>query len=220
MLKWVELTFLIPRSLHNIRIERLWRDVRKDSLEGFRRTFLYLAYEDLLDMDEPIDRISLFLVYEKRIQTSLDQTAKGWNNHSLRTEGNQTPIALWELSRTEAIRKGYWSGDPGDLPAVAADPLYGCDGQAPLPPAEELDEASGTSQEGKDMSLEEEREQGFRINGDAELDGAREIMGNDFDYERDDGRWGMDVYLKVRETLTQAFEEFQSNTGTHVDSEE
>ena len=76
------------RSLHNIRIEWLWRDVRKDCLEVFRRTFFYLEELFLLNMNIRIHRIALFLVFQPRIQCSLDKMMAGWNNHRLRGEGN------------------------------------------------------------------------------------------------------------------------------------
>ncbi|KAJ7800870.1 hypothetical protein B0H14DRAFT_3784634 [Mycena olivaceomarginata] len=50
---------------------------------------------------------------------------------------DKTPIAIYELSRTAAITRGYWTGDPGnDVQLVASDPLYGYDGEASLPLAE------------------------------------------------------------------------------------
>ena len=61
-------------SLHNVRIERLWRDVRKDSLEFFRQIFIYLEELELLDMGNDVHRICLFLVFHRRIQDSLDRT--------------------------------------------------------------------------------------------------------------------------------------------------
>jgi len=54
---------IIFRSLQNIRIERLWRDVRKDTLEMFRQIFFYLEEIGLLDMDSRIHHICLYLVF-------------------------------------------------------------------------------------------------------------------------------------------------------------
>ncbi|KAJ7669797.1 hypothetical protein B0H17DRAFT_1086436 [Mycena rosella] len=73
--------YLRGRSLHNVRIERLWRDVRKDSLESYRQIFTYLGNTGLLDMENEIHRSCLFLVFQPRIQASLDRTRDAWNHH-------------------------------------------------------------------------------------------------------------------------------------------
>ncbi|KAJ7906727.1 hypothetical protein B0H13DRAFT_2333170 [Mycena leptocephala] len=112
--------------------------------------------------------------------------------HKIRTARNKIPIAIFELSREEAIRRGYWTGDPGDDPNVAADPFYGYDGHAPLPPiAEQNGEPQATADE--PVGIDAEREAGICINDDEKLDDVRELM-EDFDFGRDDENWGIDVY--------------------------
>ncbi|KAJ6576731.1 hypothetical protein B0H10DRAFT_1836751 [Mycena sp. CBHHK59/15] len=97
-----------------------------DTLEFFRQIFLYLAANDLLDMKNEVHRSCLYLVYQPRIQASLDRTRDAWNHHKIRTERNKTPVAIYELSREYALARGYWTGDPGDdVEFVANDPLYG-----------------------------------------------------------------------------------------------
>ncbi|KAF7353177.1 Ethylene-and jasmonate-responsive plant defensin [Mycena sanguinolenta] len=186
--------YLRGRSLHNIRIERLWRDVRKDSLETFRQIFMYLTANDLLVMEEPIHAACLFLVFQPRIQGSLDRTRDAWNHHKIRTAGHRTPIALYELSRETAIARGYWTGDMGGDLQTASDPLYGYDGEAPNPPAgSELDsEALSPVPTG----IQAEREAGICLNDDEELARVQEVM-HDFDFAEDDGNWGIDVYCKA-----------------------
>ncbi|KAF9514802.1 hypothetical protein BS47DRAFT_1451501, partial [Hydnum rufescens UP504] len=184
---------------HHLMDPILWHDVRKDCLEAFHHAFQYLEYQDLLDMDDIIHHVALFLVYHGCIQKSLDETHLGWNSHGLCAEGNRSPLLLWELSHTEAIHHGYWTGDPvgGDITTDTSDPWYGCDREAPLPPADELEEP-------EEASLEEERECRLHVNGKAELNGACAIMG-EFDYQREDGVWGMDIYLEVVNCLTETF---------------
>ncbi|KAK6993145.1 hypothetical protein R3P38DRAFT_2800892 [Favolaschia claudopus] len=145
--------YLRGRSRHNVRIERLWRDVRKDALETFRQIFDYLEKNDLLDMENPVHSACLFLVFKRRIQAALDRARDAWNHHRMRTQHDKTPIAIYELSRTAAIIRGYWTGDPGDDMDAASDPLYGFDGDAPLPPSglpeplERMDQPTGTAEE-------------------------------------------------------------------------
>lgn len=189
------------RSRHNVRIERLWRDVRKDSLETFRQIFDYLEKNNLLDMDNPVHSTCLYLVFHHRIQASLDRTREAWNHHRLRTEHDKTPVALYELSREAALNRGYWTGDPGDSLGTV-DPLYGYDREAPAPPAgvtaneplERMEQPSGT---------DAERDGGILINGDEDLEAARELLG-DFDCERDDGNWGIEVFCEAVVRMTSA----------------
>jgi len=184
---------LCGSSIHNVRIERLWRDVRKDSLEAFRQVFIYLEELGLLDMEDPVHRTCLFLVFRKRIQKSLDRTRDAWNHHKLRTMRNKTPIAIFELSRQAAITRGYWTGDPGDDHQTASDPMYGFDGEAPLPPPSDIfdDEPAHTQTE-----VQDEIEEGVLVNGDEELNDAQELL-SEMDLERDNGNWGIDVYCQA-----------------------
>ncbi|KAK6984052.1 hypothetical protein R3P38DRAFT_2536338 [Favolaschia claudopus] len=185
--------YLRGRSRHNVRIERLWRDIRKDALETFRQIFDYLEQNDLLDMENPVHSACLFLVFQPRIQAALDRARDAWNHHRLRTQHDKTPIAIYELSRTAAITRGYWTGDPGDDLNAASDPLYGFDGDAPLPPSgldeplERAEQPTGTA---------EERAGGILVNGDEDLAAAAELLG-DFDCGRDDGNWGIEVYCEA-----------------------
>lgn len=181
--------------MHNVRIERLWRDIRKDTLETFRQIFLYLVNHALLDMNKDEHRACLFLVFQPRIQASLDRTRDGWNHHKIRTERNKTPVALFEISREQAIQRGYWTGDPGDaIERVANDPLYGYDGEAPLPPVGETDDVPDSSD--PPVGVDAEREAGVCINDDAELIAVKELM-PEFDFEEEDNNWGIDVYCRA-----------------------
>ncbi|KAJ7183595.1 hypothetical protein C8R46DRAFT_884066 [Mycena filopes] len=185
-----------PDSRHNVRIERLWRDIRKDALETFRQIFDYLEKNDLLDMENPIHSVCLFLVFHRRIQAALDRACDAWNHHRMRTQRDKTPIAVYELSRTAAITRGYWTGDPGDdANVVASDPLYGYDGEAPLPPALGAnDEPLERTQQ--PVGTAGEREGGILVNDDDDLLAAKGLLG-EFDCDRDDGNWGIEVYCEA-----------------------
>ncbi|KAF9544594.1 hypothetical protein CPC08DRAFT_649584 [Agrocybe pediades] len=186
-------------SIHNVRIERLWRDVRRDTLEFFRTLFLHLEAIGLLDMENPIQRVCLFLTYENRIQSSLDTTVASWNLHKVRTAGNKTPLALYQISREEAINRGYWTGDPGDdITNVGED--YGRDLHESFPPADELAEDPSEPSYRK-MTREEEREAGIFVDDDEEIAEARELL-KGLDFERDDGNFGIDVYCEAVSRLT------------------
>ncbi|KAF5339993.1 hypothetical protein D9611_012376 [Ephemerocybe angulata] len=172
--------YLRGRSVHNVRIERLWRDVRRDTLEFFRQLFSQLEKEELLDTDCKTHLTALFLVYHPRIQKSLDETTTSWNNHSLRTERYKTPFALYELSKERAINAGYWDFDAGDNVSNVGDD-YGEEGDEPgaedsqpVPPRSDYFE-----------TLDDEIEAGIVTTDDEVLSEARDALGG-MDLEKDD----------------------------------
>lgn len=140
-----------------------------------------------------IHRIALFLVFQPRIQHTLDSMMMAWNNHRLRGEGNRSPNYIFDASRRKAIQEGYWNTDPGDSILDASDPLYGVDEQdGTSVPTSELEDES--------EMVEEEIETGVRVNADEELSQAQSLLPG-FKYEKEDGNWGIEVYLEVVRTL-------------------
>jgi len=183
------------RSTQNIRMERNWRDVRRDTIQLFREIFQHLEANGLLDMGNAIQRVCLFLVFLPRIQASLDETRHSWNLHKMRTEHFKSPQAMYELSRTKAMRAGYWP-NPGDDEDVAADPEYGVDGEEQAPPADELADDPRSAEGDEPVAADAQRDAGIFITGDGELDEMRQALG-DFDFVEDDGNFGIDVYLRA-----------------------
>ncbi|KAK6981683.1 Integrase catalytic domain-containing protein [Favolaschia claudopus] len=188
--------YLRGRSTQNIRMERNWRDVRKDTLEFFRQIFFYLEESALLDMENPIHRICLYIVFQPRIQHSLDETRSSWNLHKIRTAGNKTPTAIYELSKTRAINRGYWNSDPGDDIPTASNPTYGEDPEEQLPPADELsgDHVAADHTEFPDAAAE--RDGGVFVNADDEIRAAAELL-SELNLAEDDGNWGVDLYCRA-----------------------
>ncbi|XP_071488102.1 uncharacterized protein [Diadema antillarum] len=82
-------------SVHNIRIERLWRDVFKDVIQVFYKEFYELEDEGVLDPSDDIHRYSLHEVYLESINQRLSTFQQAWNHHRVRTEGNRTPEQIW-----------------------------------------------------------------------------------------------------------------------------
>ncbi|KAK7027033.1 Integrase catalytic domain-containing protein [Favolaschia claudopus] len=208
IIRWGEAhrAYIRGRSTQNIRMERNWRDVRKDTLEFFREIFMYLQEINLLDMENPIHRVCLFVVFQPRIQRSLEETIASWNRHKLRTAGNKSPQAIFELSKEKAINRGYWTGDPGDPVSDASDPHYGQDPDAPLPPTDELQSDPSSADYSEYPNVAAEREAGIVINDDDEVRECKEIlMGMDF--LSDDGNWGIDLYCDAVMRVTERFME-------------
>ena len=71
------------RSVHNQRIERLWRDVYQGVLKSFY--IIFYSLEGLW---------CLHFVFTKEINYSLSRWVEGWIRHPLRTEHNCSPLQL------------------------------------------------------------------------------------------------------------------------------
>lgn len=82
-------------SVHNQRIERLWRDVNRIVVRVYRNIFHYLEGEGLLDPLCERDLFCLHRVYLSRINASLLEFRDQYNHHPVRTEHNRSPQQLF-----------------------------------------------------------------------------------------------------------------------------
>ena len=85
---------LTGSSVHNERVERLWRDVHRCIGSCYADTFRALEGESVLDPLNEVDLYCLHLIFLPRINKSLHDFQESWNNHSLSSEGNMTPYQL------------------------------------------------------------------------------------------------------------------------------
>ncbi|XP_034067491.1 uncharacterized protein LOC117543372 isoform X1 [Gymnodraco acuticeps] len=90
------------RSVHNQRIERLWRDVYVGVLDLFYTMFFNLEREGLLNPDCEVHLYALHWCFVPHIQKHLQFFQQGWNCHRLSTEGNRSPLQLWTRHEREA----------------------------------------------------------------------------------------------------------------------
>ncbi|XP_008304203.1 uncharacterized protein LOC103375669 [Stegastes partitus] len=117
------------RSVHNQRIERLWRDVYIQVLDPFHILFHNLEREGLLDPDNESHLFALHWAFLPQLQKQLAFFMDAWNHHSLRTAGSQSPYQLWtsfrHLEDPDQVEADYgidWDGPYGfdDLGGQAA----------------------------------------------------------------------------------------------------
>ncbi|XP_071105260.1 uncharacterized protein [Haliotis cracherodii] len=83
------------RSVHNQRIERLWRDVHKEVTETFYKEFYAFEDEGILDVVNTQHIYALHFVYVPEINRRLTSFRCGWNCHRMRTESNRSPEQIW-----------------------------------------------------------------------------------------------------------------------------
>ena len=121
------------KSVHNQRIERLWREVNRVVVSKYKNIFMYLEMHGLFDPTNEVHLFSLQYIYLPMVNDSLDELSREWNFYGLKTERTTTPRQLWI--------EGMLSNSNNDLTAVT-DVLedvqpdvsdYGIDEEGPVP---------------------------------------------------------------------------------------
>lgn len=116
-------------SVHNQRIERLWRDMHRCSTQLFYRLFYFLEHCSLLDPVNQNHLFALHYIFLPRINRSLNAFQDGWNQHGLRTEGNHSPLQLYHAGSLRLQNSGLEAMDLFN----PVDENYGLDAEAPYP---------------------------------------------------------------------------------------
>ena len=88
---------IVGSSVHNQRVERIWRDMHRCVTVIYYRQFYFMESEGYLDPIKERDLFALHYVFLPRIERSLAAFQEGWNNHGIRTEHNRTPNQLFTI---------------------------------------------------------------------------------------------------------------------------
>lgn len=113
-------SYLTGSSVHNQRIERLWRDVYSAVSCLFHQLFNHLESLGYLNHLSDIDLFSLHYVFIPRMNQALEEFVSGWNSHVISRQ-RMSPAQLF-LSRR------LLDSDNGSI-----SDHYGVDSEGPLP---------------------------------------------------------------------------------------
>ena len=81
-----DVPYLTGLSVHNQRIERLWRDVVTYIFQHYRDLFEVMESISILDPLNECHLFVVYLIYQPRLDKALKDFISFWNNHKLRTE--------------------------------------------------------------------------------------------------------------------------------------
>ena len=117
------LLFWQASSMHNQRIEGLWRDVFQECLVLFFQTFYELERCGLLSHDNDVHLWCLHYVFLPVLNRHLQSWKNAWIYHPISTEKNLTPMQLW----VKGLHRVFNSGSTASREAFQVRTLYyGC----------------------------------------------------------------------------------------------
>ena len=99
-------SIIVGSSVHNQRVERIWRDMHRCVTVIYYRLFYFMESEGYLDPIKERDLFALHYVFLPHIERSLAAFQEGWNNHGIRTEHNRTPNQLFTIGALQLRHAG------------------------------------------------------------------------------------------------------------------
>ena len=116
-------------SVHNQRIERLWREVHRLVVRPFKSLFYYLEDQNMLDPLNELHLFCLHLVFLPRINLALKEFMLQYNEHPMRTAHNLSPRQQFCLG----VHALHSTGRIEIQDVLDPDCSYGVDEDGPIP---------------------------------------------------------------------------------------
>ena len=116
-------------SVHNQRIERLWREVHRLVVRPFMSLFYYMEDQNMLDPLNELHLFCLHLVFLPRINLALKEFMLQYNEHPMRTGHNLSPRQQFCLG----VHALHSTGRIEIQDVLDPDCSYGVDEDGPIP---------------------------------------------------------------------------------------
>ncbi|KAK4037426.1 hypothetical protein OUZ56_029459 [Daphnia magna] len=101
--------FRTGTSVHNQRIEHLWKDVIERCTTTFMDMFEKMETDDILEFDCEIDLFCLHLVGYDLIQRSLQTFREAWSCHPIRTKKHNSLMELY-IKGLQTLKEEHEAG--------------------------------------------------------------------------------------------------------------
>ena len=82
---------LVGSSVHNQRIERLWRDMHRCVTSMYYRLFYFLEHNELLNPTSTLHLFALHYIYIPSTSQGLQQFLEAWHHHGMRQSVDRLP---------------------------------------------------------------------------------------------------------------------------------
>ena len=102
---------LVGSSVHNQRIERLWRDMHRCVTLLFYRLFYFLEQQDILNPINDLYIYAVHYIFLPRINKALNEFRSTWNDHGIRTQEGLTPQQLFTTGMLRLRNSGLTAMD-------------------------------------------------------------------------------------------------------------
>ena len=131
-------SMIVGSSVHNQRIERLWRDMHRSVTRLYYRLFYFLEHQGLLEPNNECHLFAVHYIYLPRINRALNQFKQSWNSHSIRTEHCHTPNQLFTagsllLQRSGLVALDFFDAVNEDVYGLSEEGLVSVDTAVDVP---------------------------------------------------------------------------------------